>query len=309
MPFELTPSPIENSGPLFASSHWLELLRESFGCRTVYVDDPQRGENYSISVFKAGPFRVAYLEFPVGTALGSKDRYQDLSVCLQGLPSPLRPHCVRVSVSGFCEELELGLSFAETPETAIVDLPSWSVSQVSNNVRRDLKRARKAELAVRDADAKDALAVYHLYENTIKRKRGNLRYSADYFQRLVALASIRDDLKVLVSGPVGTPTGFVVTARHSGTGYYLHGGSDPAQRQHRPAALLMNAAISWAQNTHCRMFNFMSSPASQPSLVQYKEKWAGITRAHRTYTLPVSRTYPIFRAAELAHGFLSRALP
>ena len=307
MSFKLIEAPRQMPDGLFSSPGWLSLLRDGFGCQCVHVHDAKNKVDYPIAVFKAGPFRVAYIAFPVGAALGSVDRYQQLAACLRGLHRSIRPHCLRASVSGFDEQPELDLNCAETPETAIVDLPTWTLGLASSNVRRDLKRARKADLAVREASPEDSKALYVLYADTIKRNQGSLRYNVTYFEKLVALASVCEDLKVLASGPVGAPAAFVAAARHNEAGYYLHGGSDPAQRQHRPAALLMHEAISWAQNHQCRLFNFMSSPPDQPSLVQYKEKWAGTTRTHRTYSFPIRRTYPLFRAAEFTYKLLGRA--
>lgn len=307
MSFELIEAPLRMPERLFTSPGWLGLLQDGFGCQSVHVHDVKNKIDYPIAVFKAGPFRVAYLAFPVGAALGSVDRYQQLAECLRGLHRSARPHCLRASLSGFDDQEKLDLNCAETPETAIVDLPTWTLGLASSNVRRDLKRARKAALTVREAVLEDSKALYELYANTIKRNQGSLRYNATYFEKLVTLSSVCDDLRVLASGPVGAPAAFVAAARHDEAGYYLHGGSDPAQRQHRPAALLMHAAISWAQSHQCRLFNFMSSPPDQPSLVQYKEKWAGTTRTHRTYTFPIRRTYPLFRAAEFTYRLLSRA--
>ena len=63
--------------------------------------------------------------------------------------------------------------------------------------------------------------------------------------------------------------------------------------------------VRMARDAGCESFNFMSSPADQPSLVQYKEKWGGETRAQRTYTLRLSAVYSIFRFAERAYSLIS----
>lgn len=307
MPFRLIDKPIgDTNGQLFCSESWLELLRSAFGCQTLRVHDLHQNAIYPIAVFKAGPFKVGYLGFPVGAALGSTDRCHALGTFLRSLPAAQRPHCLRIAVSSLHNQARLDLPCAPTPETTLDDLPGWTLAEVSSNVRRDLKRAQKANLQVCEARPENAAAIFELYENTIQRHRGSMRYTPAYFDHLVSLARDSTDLRVITTGTEADPAAFLVAAIHDGIGFYLHGGSDPAQRQHRPASLLMHEAITWAQRARCHSFNFMSSPGSQPSLVRYKEKWAGTTRDHLTYTLPVRPTYPLFRAAEAAYRLLRR---
>ena len=197
-------------------------------------------------------------------------------------------------------------SFIETPETAITGLQNWEIRDASNNVRRDLKKARNSGLEFLESAGPDlADSVYALYRDTIHRHKGSLRYSHAYFSNLLRLSQAEPKLRVSVALDAGDVVAFNVSAIDGPGSYYLHGGMNPDASSNRPGALLMSAAIHWAREAGCESFNFMSSPADQPSLVQYKEKWGGETRAQRTYTLRLSSAYSIFRIAERAYSLIS----
>ena len=216
--------------------------------------------------------------------------------------SPGRPGTLAARLVSSLDALpELDLPATLTPETAIVDLSAWGPQSTSSNIRRDLKKAGRAGLVCADAcdsDCDAAETVYRLYEATIQRKQGSLRYTLAYFENLVRLSGSREDLRVIVSLKDGKIVAFNAVALDGTIGYYLHGGIDLCARDDRPGALLMYEAIRWARESGCESFNMLSSPVGQESLIQYKEKWGGTTREHRTYTQALRPAYPLFRLAE-----------
>jgi lipid II:glycine glycyltransferase (peptidoglycan interpeptide bridge formation enzyme) len=206
---------------------------------------------------------------------------------------------VRVPVSAFISSRPLPYPVVETPETAITDLQTWDIGDASSNVRRDLKKAQRAGVSIAESVGLElADALYGIYHDTIRRHRGSLRYTRPYFRNLLQLSRTNPRLRVsvaLVEGKVGA---FNVAAIDGSQSFYLHGGIDLDASSMRPGALLMDGAIRWAQQAGCESFNLMSSPADQVSLIRYKEKWGGTTRLHRTYTLKLGPSYPVFRLAE-----------
>lgn len=295
----------KEAGRLFHTPDWQHLLESSFGCRSVYAWDKGRRSGAAFSVFKAGPFRVAYLGFPVGSFLGQPGSYAELLGDWQTQASIPLPACVRVPVSSLDSEPGLKLSAVITPETAITDLPAWRLQSTSTNIRRDLQKADRAGLECTSADSdEDAAALFELYKATIQRNRGSMRYTREYFARLVRLSHSVDNLRVFVARKYGRVVAFNASALDGSRGCYLHGGIDVAARDDRPGALLMFEAIRWAQESGGESFNFLSSPIGHESLVRYKEKWGGTTRDHFTYTKKLGASYPLFRLAE----WLYRAL-
>ncbi len=293
------PTLCETDRLLFHSPAWLELLESSFNVQTQYIWDDDARCGGAVSSFKVGPFRLGYLGFPFGGVIGNTAVTDDVLRCWREHRSDILPMAVRVPVSAFAESVDLDLSYESTPETAIVDLPSWTLDVTSGNHRRDVKKAMRSDLELADASgAADGVEVFRMYSDTVKRHRGALRYNEAYFVNLVKLAQSNPHVRVLLARMADAIAGFTVVVRHGPSGFYLHGGTHPAFRQYQPSAVLLYEAIQWSQSLGCSCFNLMSSPADQESLVWYKEKWGGETREHRMYTLPVRSSYGFFRFAE-----------
>jgi len=283
---------------LFQSEDWQSLLERSFPCSSIYfLDDTSHGA--TITQFRAGPFRVGYLGFPVGGMVGGGALTLDFLEQLRRAEVDRLPVAVRIPVSGFGEAIDLDLPYESTAETAIVDLQSWALETINKNRRRDVNRSLRSGLDLVDAsDPVDGARLYELYRKTLERNDGSLRYNATYFGELIQLAKRQPRLRVLLAKMDGSIAAFTVVVLHGSTAYYLHGAFDWSFREHLPSAMLLNEAIGWAKSEGCESFNLMSSPAGQDSLIKYKERWGAETREHRTYTLPLRPTYPLFKLAE-----------
>ncbi|MDH3372270.1 MAG: GNAT family N-acetyltransferase [Gammaproteobacteria bacterium] len=291
---------------LFHSPDWAALLEASFNVKTHYILDETEQGGFAVSSFRAGPFWLGYLGFPyggmVGNAVLGNALLQDLRVSLSGFP----PVAIRIPVSAFAESsVDLDFPYVQTPETAIADLPSWTPDAASENHRRDIKKAARSGLEITDArGSEDAAAIFRIYRDTVKRHRGGLRYNKTYFANLVDLAQSNDRVRVRLARLDDNTAGFIVVVRHGFVACYLHGGLNLQYRHCRPAALLFSEAIEWAQGLGCECFNLMSSPPDQQSLVAYKERWGARTREHRTYTVPLRRSYRFFQLAERLYGLV-----
>lgn len=291
------------SGALFGSSAWQELLQRSFRCRTIYAGNGQCG--YAISVFRAGPFEIGYLGFPAGGGIGELAMETEIIESLTTAKIGVLPTCVRIPMSSLLQRQALALPRQTNPESVIENLQAWNLDRVSKNLRRDIRKAERAGLAIEVADKTASGAeLFGIYSHTVQRHRGALRYNETYFQELIGLAQTLPWLQVLIARRGADMAGFAVIARHGRMACYLHGGSSPEYRQSSPSDLLLNHAITDAQQQGCEQFNLMASPQGQPSLVKYKEKWGATTRDLNTYTVPLRRTYPLFRIAERLYGLI-----
>ncbi len=292
-------------GCVFHSPDWMRLLENSFDCQSMYVVDGGLERGTAISLFRAGPFRVGYLGFPGGGIVGADSYPADFAALLRQAIVASRPACVRIPVSAFGAPVRLDLPYDATPETAIVDLQSWSLQGITKNRRRDVRKSQRSGLDVVDAkNPADGTTLYNLYKGTIERRSGSLRYTESYFTELIRLAQQHSEIRILLAKLDGAIAAFTVVVAHHGVGYYLHGAFDWETREHIPAALLLNEAIEWAQVRGCDVFNLMSSPPGQESLVRYKEHWGAETREHRTYTLPLGWVYQPFKMAEKIYQLL-----
>lgn len=287
----------KNSGAFFASEDWQELLRAGFGCETIYGSSSDGG--LVISSFKAGPFAVGYLGFPTGGVIGERDTLQNTVSELRATSNISSPVCLRMPLSAFSNPPQLEAPYVTSPETAITDLQNWDSMAVSKKLRRDIRKAEKAQFEITTSDDPALGAtLFGIYENTVKRHRGSMRYTLEYFVGLQQLQRTNEAVRIVVARKDEQMAGFAATIREGRTSYYLHGGTDDRFRQESPSDLLIQQAIHLAKNDGCDTFNLMASPADQPMLVRYKEKWGGTTRELRTHTLPLRRSYPLFALAE-----------
>lgn len=292
-------------GDIFHSEEWMSLLERSFPCSSLYRLDSDGTRGATITQFRAGPFRVGYLGFPVGGTVGGGMPTIGFLDALRQTKGNSLPVALRIPVSGFGEAPTLDLPYESTAETAIVDLQSWTLEKINKNRRRDVNRSLRSGLdLVESTDAADGERIFELYRTTLERNDGSLRYNADYFSELVKLAQRNSRLRVLLARRNGTIAAFTVVVLHGTVAYYLHGAFDWEMREHLPSAMLLNEAIEWSKAQGCESFNLMSSPVGQDSLIKYKERWGAQTREHRTYTLPLKSTFALFKAAERLYRML-----
>jgi len=285
------------SGALFSTAAWQRVLEKGFGCRTLYVANP--GFGLAIPIFRAGPFRVGYAGFPAGRWIGPREQLAQALFDLKTSDASARPVCLRISPSPFANAPEFELPFVANPETAIENLQDWGSSTVSKKLRRDLRRAEKFPFDIgTSTDVSLAASVYGMYRETVSRHQGSLRYTEAYFEALLELAESDDRVRLFAAHRDDHLAGFAITVDDGATTHYLHGGTHADYRRESPSDLLLVAAINRARQDGANCFNLMASPANQPGLVRYKEKWGATTKELRTYTVPLRVTYPAFRAAE-----------
>jgi hypothetical protein len=288
----------------FGSAEWLDILESSFGCRSVYAWNGHDG--IAISAFAAGPFSVAYIGFPAGCVDAGATSIEDMLAQLSRNRTKARLTCARVIVSGFSDGPRLERPFVSNPETAIADLQAWDLMGVSKNLRRDIRKAARSGLRVREIDdPAHGQFCFELYASTVKRHGGSLRYNREYFTSLLRLARNGGAVRLYLAEMDSSPVGFAVIARHADTAFYLHGGASAGARHLSPSDLILSEAITAEKEAGCRAFNFMASPADQTTLVRYKEKWGGETRTQHTYTIGTSAAYPLFRLAEKLYRILT----
>lgn len=273
-------------GNLMHGGDWQQVLSRGLGCNTVYVDHPDDGMASVINVFRAGPFRVGYIAYPAG---GTLDHSPITAVWLTQAARHIAAAGVdllRIPCSGFAESPAHDLRVHSVPETAIPDVQTWSVEALPAKMRRDILRGRRCGGTVMPADERDVDDIYRLYALAVHRHGGHQRYTRAYFGALMQLASTCSRLRVFIGRIDGRAVAFIVTALHGRSGYYLHGGFDTDFASAYPSYPLLETAIAWARDNGAAIFNMMSSPADQPKLVRFKEKWGGVTRTHHTYEWP-----------------------
>ncbi|MFQ6023267.1 MAG: GNAT family N-acetyltransferase [Acidiferrobacterales bacterium] len=284
---------------LFHSPGWQSVLNQAFGSQTMYGWNAGAQTGVAITVFKVGPFRVGYVGFPIGGAIGASPLEPTMVLGWQKAYFPAKLHCLRFPVSAFNTPMALDLPCQKTPETAILELQEWQITNLPK-LRRDIKKASSTGLQVIDAQSPAQGNILHrFYRDTVLRHGGKLRYNVGYFSSLISLAQRHPGLRCLLAILDEEVVGFLIVVLHARTAYYLHGAANPSLKQLSPSDVLLHEAINWAQDKDMDCFNMMPSPSHQTSLVRYKEKWGGITKQQQVFDLAVKPFHSLaFRMAE-----------
>jgi hypothetical protein len=297
----------ETRRSLFHTPAWQAVLTHSFKAIPIFALNEATQDACALTIFPAGPFRVGYLGFPAGGLAGGQPVEHSLITQLTTSSLPVSVHLLRIVISPFTESIKLDCPYVEVWETIIPDLAVWQEGALPARVRRDVRKAHKSAVQIRIADARAASFVSRLYQETVKRHNGTIRYTLGYFQNLLALAEIDSGIKCWLAVRDEQPIAFLTAVREGQTVFYLHGAIDRDFRQYQPSDLLLFTAIQWAKDQGATQFNMMSSPLDQLSLVRYKEKWGGTTDKLRTYDWPVKPiAATLFRYVTRSYKFFSR---
>lgn len=278
---------IAASGSFFPGSAWQQHLQKGLGVQSLYFNDPQARDGMVVQVFQRGPFRVGYLNFPVG---GTICRANPTMQMIDALRENLRKysvHRLRVRQSAFQGHDELTGSPVLEPETAVTDVQHYSGQKIPK-VRRDLNRAERFGITIAKNPVVSANYLFNTYVETINRYSGELRYPKEYFVSLVDLTTRHHDVRIFIAEKEQQPVGFLVLILETNTAYYLHGGVSSEARKYGVSDVLIDRALCTARDREVTLLNLMTSPPDQPSLVKYKEKWGAESRQHKTYDFPIN---------------------
>jgi len=277
---------------LFSSCKWQQLLNIGLNSCTLYGWNDEKQCGVTITVFKAGPFRVGYVGFPAGVTLRGEGLTEELVDEIKKAKFPCRIDVLRFLISPFLMEGFIALRGTKVPETAILNLQSW---QQPSGTRRNVRKFQKSGLIIKDIYSKGlAIDMYSLYANTVIRHNGNIRYTKAYFENLVASISASDLLRCIGAFDDQKLIGFVVVGIHGKTAYYLHGATNINYTNFRVSDGLYLEMILWAKEKKLDIVNFMSSPQAQMGLIKYKEKWGGVTEEHMTYEIYMNKFMGLF---------------
>lgn len=244
-----------------ASDAWFSALRNGLGAQ-VQPSDATAPSSY-LALFRAGPFRIAYPEFPFGI-MAPADRSQ-LSV-MAVRARELGADVLRLQCRTAPEGSDIvGVHRLKT--VRIERLDEWDESRIEK-ARRARNRLARTPVTVRSGTAADGEVLHRLYEATVARHGGGVRYSRRYFDSIAPHAALIAEID-------NRPCGFVCSGRFGSQGVYLHGGHDPAARAHYPSDILFLSMLRAAKAQGLESFDFLASPPAQQSLVGYKLAWGG----------------------------------
>jgi len=224
-----------------------------------------------LAIFHRLGVEVGYLGFPVAGEPFDRMNDQAVAIVASQVQEITRLPILRVVRSGR-HAIQPGET-AAFPEVWIEELHGWEPS--TKRLRKDLAFARRSseDLDIHSGCA-DPGACHFLYGQTVRSHGGNVRYTREYFRRLVALADRDEQVRFYTAVDAdGRIRGFAVVIRNQRTGYYLHGAVDAEYRKTGIGDRLVHRMICGATEMGCSRLSMMASPWEQPGLHEYKMKW------------------------------------
>jgi GNAT superfamily N-acetyltransferase len=258
------------NGRFFSSQAWAGVLA-GLGCDCALAWNESKGVGVAMPVFSRFGMRVGFLGFPVFRDGSSPDASTDATAEL-ALARSLRLDILRTNRAP--EGARTAPGGVRQPDAWIGDLAVWSESGDKRRAR-DVAYARRA---TRDIDVTasrvDPADMHRLYAETVRGHGGKLRYTGEYFRRLVASAGPGQPLQVFHGHAAsGELMGFAVLAVDGDTGYYLHAAISGPARSMGLSDLLLSRLLAAAKERGLRRFNLMASPPEQAGLLKFKRKW------------------------------------
>jgi len=273
---------------------WTDALKVGLGADSVPLPGTQRGW---MVCFRAGPFRVAYPDFPIGSQELDAAAVSEWS----GVARGLRADLMRIQAP---HELADARVFARhrLGSVAIADLGGWRESQWEK-ARRAANRQARSALHIRAGRREDGAQLHRLYLSTLRRHGGAARYSREYFEAIAPQAAT-------VAVLDGSVCGFVCAGIRGDRACYMHGAHLPEARAHYPSDQLFLSMLRAARDAGARHFDFLPSPAWQDGLIAYKRAWGGTPVAAVVSDLALNplRARGFALALKLANGFSALGL-
>jgi CelD/BcsL family acetyltransferase involved in cellulose biosynthesis len=148
-----------------------------------------------------------------------------------------------------------------------------------NQVRRNIRRAQRAGVTVREGHAEaDVTEVFYRLHTRTRHRLGVPVQPLRYF-RLLWRRLLEPGLgTVLIAELGGVPVAAGVFLAFGGTCIYKYGASDERHLDARPNHLLFWEAIRWAMARGCRTFDFGRTDIADTGLREFKSRWGTVER-------------------------------
>jgi hypothetical protein len=261
----------ENGGYIFASSDWAEVL-STLTPEIIYAWNAELQFGLLIPVFRKLSLRIGIFGLPTAGKMLDSFPETILNQTVREISSACNLHIIRMTHSALTFDERTATS--ARPEVWIDQLSNWPEAK-SNKLRKHLNLASQLEDQLEIVEGDSELNVcFDLYEETIRRHLGHIRYNRLYFNFLSKISTHSKRLKIFRAiDASGDTHAFAIGALHGEVGYYLHGGVREHARTKRTFYLLLEKLIHQAIAVNCSEFSLMSSPWSQDGLIRFKKQW------------------------------------
>ena len=272
---------------LFHSAAYNRVIERAFGGPVLVaalVDDGGRVlAGWPASFWTVGPVRQLYGVYPKGNFVGPADLVRENFVGLREACCAAGIHLVRM-IS--CEDdpiRELPGARCIRHLWHVMDLTGKTPESLwegyKKRVRRDVRVAEKAGLAVRAMRREEFPTFHEMYREMMNRNRASVAPGPGTYEAL--WDEFHDDGRaefLVTVGPDDVPVAGIIGVHDSPVTYYYAGCSRTEAFHLSPNDLAMHTLIESAVRRGHTRLDFGSTYAGQEGLIRFKEKWGAERR-------------------------------
>ena len=149
------------------------------------------------------------------------------------------------------------VQFRNTMHTDLCRSEEELLAGMKQKWRYNIRLAEKRGVTIRQATPEDAPALYRLYEET-GRRDGFIIRERDYYED--AWRSMNTVGLLAEHASVAGPLAGLVLFRFAERAWYFYGMSSAEGREHMPNYLLQWAAMRWARDNGCTIYDWWGAP-------------------------------------------------
>ncbi len=279
------------TGLIFYQSVWSRVLKEGLGGQPLYFYLREGGEIVAglpgvLLNFKI--FKILYASIPYGNFIGNKLYFASFIKSLSGELAKRKIDQVRLTESPFSEPYAPESFTSVSAKCTLLDLRGFDKEKIwegyKKNIRRDVRKAQKSGITIRDGDSKEGVQVfYQLYLASMERNKAMAKYPLRWFEAIYGIVTQNGLGAILIAELSGTPIAGVVLIYSPSSTHYFHNGSQYEFLKYCPNELLVHSSIERAVERKISFFDFMGSDAGDVSLLRFKEKWGSRSIDLHTY--------------------------
>jgi hypothetical protein len=271
---------------LFHSDRWARVLERGFhGAVQVLAlvdDDGTLLAALPGCRLACGPVRILYGLFPKGNFAGSADAIAPHLESFRKTCEGLGIHMVRVIACEDSPVTDLPGVRRESHVRHVLDLsgktPEGLWEGYGQGVRRQLRRAEKAGIAIRPIRREEFPQFHEMQTEMLVRNRSAGGLGPDFYEAIWDEFAPDGKAEFLVAEKDGRVVGAIVGLHGPQVTYYFAGCSRTDALEMRPNDLLMHTLIQNAIRRGSRSFDFLSSSADDEGLIRFKAKWGAEAR-------------------------------
>jgi len=266
---------------IFSSPIWNEILQEGFKAKAWYYC-LREGEEIFLALpgvlFDFKVVKLFYANMPYGEFIGDIEYLPSFLDLMENQLRLEHVHLLRIAQLG---DQDLFILKGYRPRKGyqhLLDLNGMSPEilwkQYKSSIRRNIKRAERLQVSVREIkDKAELVPLYFLYLETMKRNYATPIWTKRIFETIYDLLVTQGQASIFFAEWMDNIIAGMILIHSEETTYYFLGASQTSTHYLRANDLLFHQAILKSLLREKQKFDFMTCVEWDADLIRFKEKW------------------------------------